>query len=285
MIKTLSVQGLGQVKDLEELVRLAAENGFEAVETNGSELKKFVHEKGTEGAKAFLRKEKVQIGSFGLPVQWRTSDEEFKRGLSNLIEDAAIFSQFGCTTCYTYILPSVDENVFSFTLKATKRLKLCAQILREYGIHLGLEFVGPHHLRTKWKHPFIWKMEDTLDWIDFIHEENIGLLLDSFHWFTTEGTVDDILSLEASQITYVHLNDARDVPVTEILDNDRLYPGEGVIPLVDFLQALKKINYKGMVAQEILTPTPPTDSCEELAQRSGMAFQKLFKAADLSRRD
>ncbi|UUZ89861.1 sugar phosphate isomerase/epimerase [Paenibacillus sp. P25] len=143
---------------------------------------------------------------------------------------------------------------------ATRRLRTCAEILEAYGIRLGLEFVGPHHLRTRWANPFIWDIPSTLDWIDAIGKKNVGLLFDAYHWYTTEAGYEDILKLGASQIVHVHINDAPDVPVAEVLDNDRLYPGEGVIPLADFLRGLRQIGYSGVVAQEILTPQPLTQT-------------------------
>src|SRR5690606_4726492 len=129
------------------LVLLAGNNGFGAIDTNGFQLRKMVDSKGMKESMAFLEINNVHIGSFGLPVQWRTTNEEFREDLSQLIDDADLFSQFGCTTCYTYILPSTDKDIFAWISEATKRLKLCAQILNEYGISLGLEFVGPYHLR------------------------------------------------------------------------------------------------------------------------------------------
>src|SRR5699024_8106561 len=138
-----------------------------------------------------------------------------------------------------------------FMIIATKRLRLCAQILKEYGINLGLEFVGPHHLRTALENPFIWDMQEMIDWIEVIGEPNVGLLLDSYHWYTTGGTYEEITSLNASQIVHVHLNDAKDLPIEKVLDNDRLFPGEGVIDLTLFLKALAEIGYKGGVSQEI----------------------------------
>jgi sugar phosphate isomerase/epimerase len=80
---------------------------------------------------------------------------------------------------------------------------------------------------------------------------------------------------------HVHINDAPDVPIAEVLDNGRLYPGEGVIDLAGFLRGLHTINYLGPVAQEILTASPPTDSPEVLLARSQAGFTKVFKAAGL----
>lgn len=281
MLKGLSTAGLGNVKNIEELVRLASENGFEAIETSGQALRELVKEKGLEGAKVFLNQHNIKIGSIGLSVEWRGSEEQFKNGLSILLEDAKIAEQFNCTSCCTYILPSTDENAAHFIVLATKRLRLCAQILQAFGVNLALEFVGPHHLRTAWKNPFIWTMQETLNWIEAIGEPNVGLLLDCYHWYTTGGTYEDIVRLNPSQIVHVHLNDAKDVPVEEALDNDRLYPGEGVIDLVGFLQALHQIGYKGVVAQEILAKEPPTEPANVLAEKSGIAFKELFDRAGL----
>ncbi|MBS4194871.1 sugar phosphate isomerase/epimerase family protein [Lederbergia citri] len=281
MIKGLSTAGLGQVKNLEELIILASENGFGSVDTSGQDLRNFVEEKGLDNAKAFLKEHKVAIGSIGLPLEWRQSEEQFKEGLSTLLDDAKIAAEFGCTSCCTYVLPATDYNAAHFMALATKRLRLCAQILKEYGLNLGLEFVGPHHLRTAWKNPFIWEMKDTLDWIDAIGEPNVGLLLDSYHWYTISGTIDDLFALRPEQITHVHLNDAKDVPVEEVLDNDRLYPGEGVIDLAGFLKALNQIGYKGSVTQEILTKEPLTESAKLLAEKSGKAYKKVYAVAEL----
>lgn len=277
MIKGLSTAGLGQVKNIEHLIELASKNGFGAIETSGKALRDWVETKGLAEAKSFLDQQQIIIGSIGLPVEWRGTDEQFQEGLPTLLADAKIAADFGCKSCCTYVLPATDQKPAHFMVQATKRLRLCAQILKEFGVHLGLEFVGPHHLRTAWKYPFVWTMEETLEWINVIGEPNVGLLLDSYHWYTTGGTVEDLLALDPSQITHVHINDAKDVPVTEALDNDRLYPGEGVIDLPAFLKALTDIGFKGVIAQEILTPESPIESAETLAEKSGKAFEKVFR--------
>ena len=276
MIKGLSTAGLGQVKNVEELIYLAAQNGFGAIDTSGRELRSFIERKGLKEVKAILEQTNIVVGAIGLSVEWRTTDEEFKAGLIELVEDAKVASILGCTSVCTYVLPATDQNAVQFTLQATKRLRLCAQILQAYNMDLALEFVGPHHLRTAWKNPFIWDMKDMIEWIDVIGESNVGLLLDSYHWYTTGGTKEELLALKPQQITHVHINDAKDVPVEEVLDNDRLYPGEGVIDFSSFLGALKEIGYQGPVTQEILTIEPLTESAHILAEKSGKAFTEVF---------
>ncbi|NUU59147.1 sugar phosphate isomerase/epimerase family protein [Paenibacillus agri] len=272
MLRGLTTAGLGEITSNEEYIRSAAEFGFQAVDLNPLEL---IEELGQEKALALLESTGITIGSFSLDVDWRSTEENFRAGLEQLVRVAEAAAALNCKACCTYILPSTDLPAAPFMIAATRRLRLCADILGAYGISLGLEFVGSNHLRTQWANPFIWTMEDTLEWMEAINSRNVGLLLDSYHWYTNGLTTDDLLKLKPEQITHAHINDAKDLPIPELLDGDRLYPGEGVIDLAGFLESLVKIGYKGVVAQEVLAPGSGQTS-QELLARSKAGFDKVF---------
>ncbi|RKN85085.1 sugar phosphate isomerase/epimerase family protein [Paenibacillus ginsengarvi] len=278
MLRGLTRAGLGNVGSAEQFIALASKYGFQSVDIDVAGL---VDGRGVDGAAELLRSHGLVIGSIGLPVQWRTTEEEFRSGLPTLMKNAALAQQLGCTSSTTYILPSTDEPAAPFMAAAIRRLRLCAQIYGAYGIRLGLEFVGPHHLRTRWKNPFIWTMADTLDMIEAIGEPNVGLLLDCYHWYTNGLGTEHITRLRAEQIVHVHLNDAPNVPVHEALDNGRLLTGEGVIDLVGFLKALKQTGYTGSASQEVLTQQPPQEPAEELLARTKEQYDRLFAAAGI----
>lgn len=278
MIRGITRQGTGAIDNDEQLIRAAAQYGFAAVDADARGL---VARNGADGARELLQRHNVVLGSINLSVEWRSDEAAFRDGLARLADDAAAAAALGCTRCCTYILPSTDWPSAHFMALATRRLRTCAQVVGAYGVRLGLEFVGPHHLRTRWANPFIWTLQETLDWIDAIGEPNVGLLFDSYHWYTNGLGVDDIAALRAEQLVHVHMNDAPDVPVHEALDNGRLYPGEGVIDLPGFLRALHAIGYNGVVAQEVLTQAPPSGSLDELLQRSRNGFDNVYKLAGL----
>lgn len=58
---------------------------------------------------------------------------------------------------------------------------------------------------------FIYNMPATLELIADIDSphKNVGLLADSFHWFTTGAASEDIAALSPEQIVHVHINDGR----------------------------------------------------------------------------
>lgn len=274
MLRGLTRAGLGEIESLQHFVKSAAQYGFQSVDL---EPKALIDEIGLDEAKELLKQYNISIGSMGLAVEWRKTEREFQDGLLHLAEQAHAAQQLGCNVCSTYILPSTDLKPAHFMVLATRRLRTIAEVLEAYNIRLALEYVGPHHLRTAWKNPFIWTMQETLDWIDTIQRTNVGLLLDSIHWYTSGQSVEEIETLRPEQIVHVHINDAPQVPLEDVLDNNRLYPGEGVIDLVGFTNALHKIGYNGAISQEVLTQTPPSDSFETLLQRSKEGFDKVFK--------
>lgn len=273
MLRGLTKAGLGSFADDKQFIELASEYSFQSVDLDAKDL---IEVYGLIGAKEILQVNNIHLGAIGLPVEWRSSHEEFTKDLVNLASAAKAAQDLGCTRCCTYILPSTDLKSAQFMSLAVKRLRICAEILGSYDVRLGLEYVGPHHLRNTWKNPFIWTQEETLQLIDAIGLPNVGLLLDSYHWYTTGLSSEDLSNLNEQQIVHVHINDAADLPVEGLKDNDRLYTGEGVIDLHLFLKSIKETGYSGPISQEVLTPEQPSESGEELIKRSKIGFDKVF---------
>ncbi|MGQ4664743.1 sugar phosphate isomerase/epimerase family protein [Metabacillus halosaccharovorans] len=273
MLRGLTKAGLGSFADDKQFIELASEYSFQSVDLDAKDL---IEVYGLIGAKEILQVNNIHLGAIGLPVEWRSSHEEFTKDLVNLASAAKAAQDLGCTRCCTYILPSTDVKSAQFMSLAVKRLRICAEILGSYDVRLGLEYVGPHHLRNTWKNPFIWTQEETLQLIDAIGLPNVGLLLDSYHWYTTGLSSEDLSNLNEQQIIHVHINDAADLPVEGLKDNDRLYTGEGVIDLHLFLKSIKETGYSGPISQEVLTPEQPSESGEELIKRSKIGFDKVF---------
>ncbi|SCX89134.1 Sugar phosphate isomerase/epimerase [Paenibacillus polysaccharolyticus] len=272
MIKGLTKAGLGKLESDEQYITYAARYGFGAVDLNPLS---FLQTYGIGQAQHLLESNQVIIGSADFPVEWRSDDEQFREGLPNLVAMAEASATLNVDKCCTYILPSTDQPAATFMAAATKRLRLCADILDAYGIRLGLEFVGCHHLRTQWKNPFLWRVEDTLDWIDTIHAPNVGLLVDSYHWHTDGMEMNELLKLKQEQVVHVHINDAYDLPIEELKDGERLYPGEGIINLTGFLKNLQAIGYTDVVAQEVLAPASEL-GVETRFAKSKAGFDRVF---------
>jgi sugar phosphate isomerase/epimerase len=169
---------------------------------------------------------------------------------------------------YTWLMPASDDLPFHANFdRHVALLQPVARLLAEYGCKLGLEFIGPRHMREQKRYGFIYSLEGMLCLARAIGA-NVGLLLDSYHWYTSLGTLADIRTLRAEDVVYVHVNDApAGVPVEAQHDQVRRLPGAtGVIDLSGFLGALREIGYDGPVTPEPfdqqLNILSPKDACQ-----------------------
>jgi 2-keto-myo-inositol isomerase len=93
------------------------------------------------------------------------------------------------------------------------------------------------------------------------------IVLDWFHMVRGDGRdtmLEDLGALRAEQIAIVHLDDVPySKPFAEMGDGDRVYPGEGDIPLAELHQALAATGYSGPLSLELFSEALwAEDPCE-----------------------
>jgi sugar phosphate isomerase/epimerase len=287
MFKTISPGAIGcKPATLDDAISLARAGGFDGLEINVGQVADLIDQTGSDAVKRTFAQARIRPAAFGLPVDWRTTKENWRRDLEKLPRLAKAAASIGVQRCATWVMPCSNERTLEQNIPFhIERFTPIAAALAKEGIHLGLEFIGPRTLRETQKHPFIHTMPAMLDLGRQIGP-NVGLLLDAYHWYTSHATLADLRALKAEQVVYVHINDApRGVEIDQQLDQVRDLPGAtGVIDIAGFLQALKSIGYDGPV-----TPEPFKKDLAELpsdearAKKVGAAMDDIFAKAGLSR--
>jgi sugar phosphate isomerase/epimerase len=240
------------VKSQRELNDLAHRHGFEAVEPMSDELRRMSADKLAETL-ADLKAKNLGWAAAGLPVDFRGEDTAFRDGLTRLGETAAGLKRAGVDRVGTWVSPSHGRLTYLANFRQhTERLREVATVLNDHGIRLGLEYVGTHSGWTGRKYPFIHTMAETHDLIAAIGTGNVGLVLDSWHWWQAGDTAEDILALKPEAVVSVDLNDApKGIEKTLQKDGERELPtATGVIDLSAFLNALNRIGYDGPARPE-----------------------------------
>jgi sugar phosphate isomerase/epimerase len=107
--------------------------------------------------------------------------------------------------------------------------------------------------------------------ISAIGPDGLGLLVDSYHLDTTSTDAAALLPLGDALIVHAHINDAGSETTAETaLDGNRVLPGAGRLPLQQYVDVLKAIEYSGFLCSEVLTPTPlgptPTDAANNIRE-------------------
>ena len=217
-------------------------------------------------------------GGTALPVRVAEDRRLYEEDLGGLDRFAQHAAAIGITRFTKWLLPYSDTlpQADNFRLHAD-RLGRAAAILAEHGCRLGLEFLGPKTVRDGHQYSFIYTMHGMLDLCTAVGS-NTGLLLNSWHWHTSLGTVQDLLTLTPDRLVYVHVNDApADVGIDRQMDEDRRLPGDtGVIDLPRFMQALRDLGYDGPVTPEPLWDELADLPAEESARRAGVALQRVW---------
>ena len=246
-----------------DFARLAAKIGFPGTDI----MLRPTMRAGASATNDLLASLKIRPAAIDLPVEFRKDDATFQTSLTQLDSAARFAAEIHCPRMITYIMPSSDTPKDELRQIYKRRFTEIARILAGSNVRLGLEFLGPLELRKAYKYEFIWRMNDMLA---FAKEcgPNVGLLLDTWHWHHAGATTEDIIAAGRDAIVHVHFNDSPNVPPDQIHDSQRLLPGEGVINLTGFLQALHRIHYSDALSVEVFGRTK--DMTPEAAAKAGL---------------
>lgn len=252
MKASLSPGSIGVKAGPLEVLALAHKYGFDAVEPNAV----FLAGLGDSEMGALLAEmqaKAVVFGAAGLPVDFRSDEAKFRAGLNELPRLAKGLKRAGVDRVGTWISPGHDELTYLENFRRhAQRLREVAQVLKDHGQRLGLEYVGTPSLRPKRRYPFLHSLHELRELLSEIGTGSVGVVLDSWHWWTAGETEGDLLSLSAVDVISVDLNDApAGMPLEQQQDGQRELPcATGVIPVGVFLGALHRIGYDGPIRAE-----------------------------------
>ncbi len=265
-----------------QFVDLASQQSFDGVDFGiGGAMRLAETEGGVASLRDYAAAKNVVPAVFGLDVEWRKDDAAFQEGLRTLPAQAAFARALGSDRCTTWMPPSINDELSVWTERTASRFREIAIIFADSGIRLGLEWVGPHHLRAGGANPMganpgIYTLNGTLDLISRIGQPNMGLLVDCYHCFTTGIGESEIAGLNDAQIVHVHVNDAAKGTTSETAkDGERVLPGDGVIDLGGFVRGLKAAGYGGYIAAEVLAPQDIAGSADEAAAKVRASLRNI----------
>ncbi len=282
MTLDLRCGSIGVRADLAAAIDLARRHGFESVAPDPGFLGR-LSDRELEALLADLKSKGLVFGAAGFPVNFRADEDRFKAGLAGLKRAARSLQRAGVTRLGTWISPTHNTLTYRRNFQQhARRLREAAAVLRDHGQRLGLEYVGPKTSWSRGRHPFIHTMAETKELIAEIGLDNVGLVLDSWHWYTAHETEADLRSLANPDVVAVDLNDApAGIPIDEQLDGRRELPAAtGVINLKVFLNALLRMGYDGPVRAEPFNAALRKLPKEEAVAATARAMKKAFALID-----
>jgi 4-hydroxyphenylpyruvate dioxygenase len=236
-IATVSISG-----DLGEKLPAIAAAGFDGVEIFETDLLAFDASPREVGR--MVREAGLEVTLFqpfrdfeGLPEPQRTRAFDRAERKFDLMQELGAPLMLVCSSVSAASLGGIDRLAADFHEMGERAARR--------GIKVGYEALAwGKHIKD---HRDAWEVVRRAD------HPNIGLILDSFHTLSRRIDVDSIRAIPSEKIFIVQLADAPlfDMDLLHWSRHYRNMPGEGDLPVVDFMRAVAATGYDGYLSLEI----------------------------------
>jgi 2-keto-myo-inositol isomerase len=259
--------------DLETDIRAAHSAGFDYVEIWAAKLRKFLKERSVGDLRNILSEYSqtpLSINSIEhITFRDRFAYQAIKQECEEL---SGIAAEIGCQ--FVVVVPGrlpprniTQQEVIAETTGVLSEL---CDISARHNVKLAFEFLGQTDCSVQ-------TLNLASEIVQEVARENVGIVIDSFHFYTGGSTVQMIEALDADSVYLFHINDAEDRPREELNDSHRLLPGSGILPLREIVSALRKIGYDRVASVELFRPSYWEMDPFELAKEAYKATTKVLQ--------
>ncbi len=272
-IMKLSFNGATTMKaDLPTDIRAAAAAGFDYVEIWAAKLRNFLKESSTADLKALFAENGIKPLSIN-SIEHATlrDDAAYAQIKSECEELSSIAEAIGCP--YIVVVPGKlpPGGISSYEVieESVGVLRELASIGERHGVALAFEFLGQTDCSVQ-------TLELADEIVVKVNRRNIGLVIDSFHFYAGGSTIRMIEALDPKRLFIFHINDAEDLPRQRLTDANRVLPGLGILPLKEIIAAFRKIGFDANASVEIFRPEYWERDPFELARDAKAAIERVI---------
>jgi sugar phosphate isomerase/epimerase len=264
---TLRGQKLGIVKEIE----VAAKAGYEAIEPWIAAIEAYVQGGGT------LKDLRQKVSDSGLTVEgaigfpeWLVDDEARRaKGLDKAKREMDMVAQIGGRRFAAPPSGATDLPKLSLA-QAAERYRTLLEAGAQIGVVPQLELWGFSKNLGRLSECVAVAME--------AGHRNACVLVDVFHLYKGGSDFHGIRLLGPEAIQVLHLNDyPSDPPREKIDDSYRVYPGDGVAPLPELLQVLRRTGGQKVLSLELFNRKYWSEDALGVA-KTGLARMKAVVA-------
>jgi sugar phosphate isomerase/epimerase len=229
---------------LKEKIRLAADNGYQAIELWNDELTAHVRSGGTlSEVLQWVHEAGLHVPNIIAVHGWMHATgeartrafDEVKRRMDQAAEVGSPF-----------ITASPTDEAVNVDL-AAENYRALLDLGEDHGVRPALEYLG-----------FMKGLKDVKTAVAILEKADhpdSTVVHDFFHMYNGGSSVEDLRLIPANKIAMVHLDDVPAVkPIGEFSDADRVWPGDGEIRLRAMCDVLKDIGYAGYLSLELFNP-------------------------------
>jgi sugar phosphate isomerase/epimerase len=253
--------------DVPREVEVASQAGYQGIELWVSEIEEYTKGGGTlSGLRSIVEDSGLEVPNLIAFFQWaHPDDDERHEGLEQARKVFATAQELGC--------PWVAAPPFGITDRedlSAAHLADCFRTLLEIGRQAGikplLEFWGISKA--------LGSLAEAIDVLALVDDPDGALLADVFHMARDGSDLELLWELDSDQLRLMHVNDYPGVQGgSQPTDRERLYPGDGIAPYGEIMDALRAIGYRGFLSLELFNKAYQEAGAVQAA-RTGLAKMK-----------
>jgi 2-keto-myo-inositol isomerase len=274
----LGLNGATTLKaDLATDIAVAGKAGFDFIEIWAAKLIGYLDRGGLPALRRDLRRAGVTPATLNSVERITFNDPS---GHIRMLEDfgrlCRVAEAIGCETIL--VVPSPRPKGVSnasVERESVRVLRELSRMAKPHSVRLAYEFLGFADCTVN-------SLAQCAAIVEKVARPNVGLVLDTFHFFAGGSTLASVRDVDPRRIFMVHLNDVERAPRRKMHDALRLYPGEGIIPLRGILQELRGVGYTGKMSVEIFRPQYWSRSPLQVARQARAASLRLLREAGLA---
>jgi len=260
-----------QPASLMDKIGIAVETGYRAIEVWSNELTQFEQTgRPLSDLRQILEDAGLKVLSVIAVFDWMQSDDFHKRKTHTearrRLRQAAVIG-----APYIIASPVPDRQTLDITLGATRYRELL-EMGEEVGVRPVMEFLGFNGN--------VYQLEQAVAIVRQAEHPNGCIVLDPFHLYRGGSGFGGVKRLSSNEIALCHFNDAPAVPPQFAqTDEDRVYPGEGILPLTSLLKDLISLGYEGYLSLELFNPQYWTKDLRQVARTGREKMEAVIRSA------
>lgn len=224
---------------------------YDVIEIRFDKLEAYLQTHTLDELKAFFDSHPLKPYSLNAIVDVNFCDDAAWSAVKQQFTSACeISQQIGnpyIVVCPTERADMRDKTEDAVLRDAVRVLTELSDIAKPYGVGIAYEPIGKPRFCVR-------SIRQTADIIQAVDRDNVGMTFDTFNLYVYDELKDlqDMRQIPVEKLFVFHFNDAQALPIEQMEPAvHRLYPGDGVIPLHDFLSILKEMGYDGPASIEL----------------------------------